>query len=214
MTITTDGSPVHTEEDFVREHRRNRGLLVAVVVLAAAVVALVGWIVYDQTNSTVDAEVQQLLDDHREAWMTGDVEALRAITTDAYSYDEVVYINDPFDGFKLNFKYTGDFDDAVADLERGGNTITRGEVARWTIEQVGDPIVRTDENVLARARAEPIRSRRRGRTAQDLLLVLRQHHRLPRQLTHSCAHIGTYASGRLDRVIGGVGGESGVALKV
>ena len=144
VTITTDGSPVHNEEDFVREHRRNRGLLVAVVVLAAAVVALVGWIVYDQTNSTVDAEVQQLLDDHREAWMTGDVEALRAITTDAYSYDEVVYINDPFDGFKLNFKYTGDFDDAVADLERGGNTITRGEVARWTIEQVGDPIVRTD----------------------------------------------------------------------
>ena len=119
-------------------------MLITVITLAIAVAGLAGWIIYDQVTSTVDADIQQLLEDHREAWMTGDVEALRAITTDDYSYDEIVYINDPFEGFKLAFQVPGDIDDAIEDLERGGNTITRGELARWTIEQVGDPIVRRD----------------------------------------------------------------------
>lgn len=143
-TIDSGEASVHAEEVVAGEHRPNRGLLIAAITLAVAVAGLAGWIIYDQAISTVDAEVQQLLNDHREAWMTGDVAALRAITTDDYSYDEVVYINDPFEGFKLAFHVPGDFDDAVEDLERGGNTVTGGEVARWTIEQVGDPIVRSD----------------------------------------------------------------------
>lgn len=143
-TVDSGESPVRGDEASVRIHRPNRGMRIAVLTLAVAVAGLAGWIIYDQVDSTVDADIQQVLDDHREAWMTGDVGALRAITTDDYSYDEVVYINDPFEGFKLAFRVPGDIDDAIEDLERGGNTITRGEVARWTIEQVGDPIVRRD----------------------------------------------------------------------
>ncbi len=146
MTTIDSGEPsVHAEEVVAGEHRPNRGSCsIAAITLAVAVAGLAGWIIYDQAISTVDAEVQQLLNDHREAWMTGHVENLRVITTYDYSYDEVVYINDPFEGFKLAFHVPGDFDDAVEDLERGGNTVTGGEVARWRIEQVGDPIVRGD----------------------------------------------------------------------
>lgn len=142
MTITSDGPPIHTEDDFVRERRRSRGLMIAVIVLAVGVAGLAGWLIYSQVNATVDPAVQQLLDDHRTAWMTRDAEALRAITTDDFAYDEVVYINDPFDGFKLLFEVQGDFDDAVADFR--GNTFTEGGSLGWTVEQVGDPIVRSD----------------------------------------------------------------------
>ena len=142
VSTTNPNQPREAGADTVT--RQGRTPIMASAILVVILITVTGWIIYDQASSSVDGEIQDLLDAHREAWMTGDVEALRAITTEGYTYDEVVYINDPFDGFKLAFEYPGDFEDAVEDLERGGNTITRGEVSRWRIEQVGDPIVQSD----------------------------------------------------------------------
>jgi hypothetical protein len=141
MQVSTEPPKLGTDQEAAG--RRRSALTVALVVLTVAFVGLASWVVYDQMNSSVDSEIQQLLDDHREAWMAQDVVAFREMTTDDYAWWEVVYENDPFEGFRLAFQpFGGDFDDAVDDFE--GNTFTEGALAGWTIEQIGDPIVRVD----------------------------------------------------------------------
>jgi hypothetical protein len=138
MTVTTEGLESATDEAPAKVGRSPLG--VALIVLVLAVVVLASWVIYDQMNSTVDSEIQQLLDDHREAWMTRDVAAFREMTTDDYTWEEATYFNDPIEGFGLRFAFGGaDFDDAVDDFE--GNSSTS---VGWTIEQVGDPIARVD----------------------------------------------------------------------
>jgi hypothetical protein len=142
MRVSTE--PPGSAKDRASANGGRLPLTVALIALVLAVVGLASWVVYDQMrNSTVDGEIQQLLDDHRAAWMARDVVAFREMTTDDYAWWEVVYENDPFEGFGLAFQpFGGDFDDAVDDFE--GNTFTEGALAGWTVEQIGDPIVRVD----------------------------------------------------------------------
>jgi hypothetical protein len=141
MSLATEGLESATDQPPANVGRSPLGF--ALIVLVLAVAGLASWIIYDQLNSTVDSEIQQLLDDHREAWMARDVAAFREMTTDDYAWHEVVYHNDPIDGWGLAFQpFWGDFDDAVDDFE--GNTSSGGVSVGWTVEQVGDPIVRVD----------------------------------------------------------------------
>lgn len=109
MTATTD-RPQHTERpEADRLKGRNRVLTITVVVLAVALLGLGAWVIYDLTTeseTTGNAEIEQLLSDYRSAVGENvgeslDPEASRAVTTDDFVLHEYTYrqFGDQFDAW-------------------------------------------------------------------------------------------------------------------
>jgi hypothetical protein len=85
MTTPTDQADA---EPLDLAKRPNRALIVAVFVLAAVVLGLGAWVVYDQTSSSqtaVNEEIQALLDDYLATWNNQDGEAFLELVTDSYT---------------------------------------------------------------------------------------------------------------------------------
>lgn len=91
--MTTQLEKPRLEVRPMERPRTNRRLLSAVVVLTIAVLVLGGMLIYDLTSTSPTAttdEVAALVDEYIEAWNTYDGEALLALVTDSFVYDDLV----------------------------------------------------------------------------------------------------------------------------
>ncbi len=105
--------------------RRNRGLGIAIVVLAILVLALGAWTIYDFSQGAATApssEMTQLLDDYDTAWNNYDGEAFLALTTAGYKFTTA------------GGREFRELDQAFAI----GNTLP---MFAWRFENQGEPIV-------------------------------------------------------------------------
>jgi len=114
MTSTTQRPQRHTDEEFDREHRKGNGLIITVVVLAIALLALGGWVIYQAANSSdstdagadvggtavVPAEVDAAIDTYIAAWENPSGDAFLAAVTDDFIINEYIYFQYP-DGVRL-----------------------------------------------------------------------------------------------------------------
>ncbi len=87
MATTIDTPPA---ERLETARRNNRWLVAAVIVLALLLAALGAWVLYDlasEPETAATEEVQAVLDDYMAAYVDGDVEAFKALTTDNYRFE-------------------------------------------------------------------------------------------------------------------------------
>ena len=123
---------VHTDAEFEREHRRNRGLIITVIILAIVALGLGAALIYQTTTSeALPAEVEQALDNYIGAWEAADTDAFLASVTDDYMITEYIYIEsgDSADPLKFSFKIYDDDPAITAEMGVAGAdyTVERGE---------------------------------------------------------------------------------------
>ena len=83
---------VHTDEEFEKEHRRNRGLIITVVILAIVAIGLGAALFYQiATTEAMPSEVEQVLDDYIGSWETGDPDAFLASVGEDFILTEYIY---------------------------------------------------------------------------------------------------------------------------
>lgn len=124
MTTTTERS---TREPVESLHGRVRNLTVAVIVLAASLIGLSAWTLYQvvtHSDTAISSEVQTLVDDYLAAWNEYDGEAFRELVTDDYS-----------------FAAMGDSPISVAQV---ASNIESAQGSGWHVEIVGQPIMTGD----------------------------------------------------------------------
>ncbi|MEE9177250.1 MAG: hypothetical protein V3U46_02355 [Acidimicrobiia bacterium] len=105
--------------------RRNRGLGLAVVILAILVLALGAWTIYDFSQGAAtapSAEMTQFLDDYDTAWNNYDGEAFLALTTAGY-------------------KFTTAGGREFRELDQAFTIGTTLPMFAWQFENLGEPIV-------------------------------------------------------------------------
>ena len=123
---------VHTDEDFEREHRRNRGLIITVIILAIVAIGLGAALFYQIAMAeTLPSEVEEALDDYIGAWESADTEAFLASVTDDYMITEYIYAETGVsaDPLKFSFKIYDDDPAITAELGVSGSnyTVERGD---------------------------------------------------------------------------------------
>ncbi len=134
MTILEDRPQQYADPQLETLKRRNRFLIITVVMLVVGVLALGAWVIYDVTagsDTPTNAEIEQLLDDYNaalgpEAGEGFDVDAYRAVVTD---------------DFVLNIFYYRQFGEQLA-LDSESLAFNEISLAsRWHLVEASDPLV-------------------------------------------------------------------------
>jgi len=132
-TLTEHKETIATEQpkehDVQHEHekRTHRYLVVAVLVLAAALIGLVAWMVYDNSTTSETAttdEIDQLMDDYTAAWNSYDGDAFLALATEVFT--------------------TRMPDGTVLDAEAQASSIASSSSIGWHVDTVGDRMMSGD----------------------------------------------------------------------
>ena len=123
---------VHTDAEFDREHRRNRGLIVTVIILAIVALGLGAALIYQMnTSEALPADVEQVLDEYIGAWEAADTNAFLASVTDDYMITEYIYAEtgDSADPLMFSFKVFDDDPAITAEMgvKNADYTVARGE---------------------------------------------------------------------------------------
>lgn len=90
MTAITEPRVSESSPEYRQLRRRIRGLVIAVVVLAVALVGLGTWMIYgyvSESDAAATGEIRALVDDYIAAWNEPNGEAFLALTTDNYSLE-------------------------------------------------------------------------------------------------------------------------------
>lgn len=106
--------------------RRNRFLVVALVIMAAALAVLAAWVLVDATGGSepaVTEDVEQLLAGYRIAWNDADGAAFLDHVTDDYTFESVL---------------------GTADAEAQAAAIDDLAGTPWEVAVIGDPIMAGD----------------------------------------------------------------------
>lgn len=145
MTSTVTPSPDEVEDRPVRPPR-NRGLLIAVVVVAVIVVglgiALFVQLSENDTDAVVPDDVQAVLDEFVTASANYDYEAMQSVVTD--SFRRPFYEGDPTGIGAMNSGGVLLPEQEVWTIEDFEAEFFESDTALYDVEQIGDPIVQGD----------------------------------------------------------------------
>jgi hypothetical protein len=135
MTDVMDRSTQREEPRVAKGRSRFPTMLVAVLVVAVAGLGM--WVAYDLSRgsgTSLDAEVQQVLDDYLGAWEAHDRATMQAVTAEGFLLNEYIY--EIADGGVV-------LEDTVInnDVE---DLMFLGFLFEWEVEQAGDAVVTGD----------------------------------------------------------------------